>query len=233
MSKARISFGTRTARVEDPALLTGKGGFIDDIALQGTLSAAFVRSPHAHAAVNRIDTRAARAITGVHAVFTLDDLMPHLSSERTPLGQSVREIAGLASRSLRENITPFVLVRDEVCYVGDPIAVVVAESRAIAEDAAQCVEIEFEPLPAVADMRAAIAPDAPPVHRRVAGNILAEYTISYGDCERAFAAAPPPARAVAVPAPRLRPSDGRPWRACQPRSAGAADHGVDLDPEPA
>jgi carbon-monoxide dehydrogenase large subunit len=189
VSKAGISFGTRTARVEDPALLTGKGGFIDDIALQGTLSAAFVRSPHAHAAVNRIDTRAARAITGVHAVFTLDDLMPHLSSERTPLGQSVREIAGLASRSLRENITPFVLVRDEVCYVGDPIAVVVAESRAIAEDAAQCVEIEFEPLLAVADMRAAIAPNAPPVHRRVAGNILAEYTISYGDCECAFAAA--------------------------------------------
>ena len=99
----------------------------------------------------------------------------------------MREIVGLASRSLRENITPFVLVRDEVCYVGDPIAVVVAESRAIAEDAAQCVKIEFEPLPAVADMRAAIAPDAPPVHRRVAGNILAEYAISYGDCERALA----------------------------------------------
>ena len=190
MSRARISFGARTARVEDPALLTGNGRFIDDIALPGTLSAAFVRSPHAHAAINRIDTHAARAIPGVHAVFTLDDLMPHLSSERTPLGQSVREIVGLASRSLRENITPFVLVRDEVCYVGDPIAVVVAESRPIAEDAAQCVEIEFEPLPAVADMRPAIAPDAPPVHRRVAGNILAEYTISYGDCERAFAAAP-------------------------------------------
>ena len=173
MSTARISFGARTARVEDPALLTGNGRFIDDIALQGTLSAVFVRSPHAHAAINRIDTRDARAMPGVHAVFTLDDLMPHLSSERTPLGQSVREIVGLASRSLRENITPFVLVRDEVCYVGDPIAVVVAESRRIAEDAAQCVEIEFEPLPAVADIAAAVAPDAPSVHRRVAGNILA------------------------------------------------------------
>jgi len=189
VSTARISFGARTARVEDPALLTGNGRFIDDIALQGTLSAVFVRSPHAHAAINRIDTRDARAMPGVHAVFTLDDLMPHLSSERTPLGQSVREIVGLASRSLRDNITPFVLVRDEVCYVGDPIAVVVAESRRIAEDAAQCVEIEFEPLPAVADIAAAVAPDAPSVHRRVAGNILAEYTIAYGDCERAFAAA--------------------------------------------
>src|ERR1700756_3344969 len=171
MSTARISFGARTARVEDPALLTGKGRFIDDIALPGTLSAVFVRSPHAHATVNSIDTRAARAAPGVHAVFTLDDLMPHLSSERTPLGQSVREIVGLASRGLRENITPFVLVRDEVCYVGDPIAVVVAESRPVAEDAAQRVEIAFDLLPPVADLRAALTPDAPPVHRRVASNI--------------------------------------------------------------
>ena len=189
MSTARISFGARTTRVEDPVLLTGRGRFIDDIRLPGTLSAVFVRSPHAHAAINRIDARAARAAPGVRAVFTLDDLMPHLTSERTPLGQSVREIVGLASRGLRENITPFVLVRDEVCYVGDPIAVVVAESRSVAEDAAQRVEIAFEPLPAVAELRAAITPDAPPVHRRVAGNILAEYTIAYGDCERAFAQA--------------------------------------------
>src|SRR5215469_3487360 len=189
MSTARINFGARTARVEDPALLTGKGRFIDDIALPGTLSAVFVRSPHAHATINSIDTRAARAAPGVHAVFTLDDLMPHLSSERTPLGQSVREIVGLASRGLRENITPFVLVRDEVCYVGDPIVVAVAESRPVAEDAAQRVEIAFGLLPAVADLRAALTPDAPPVHRRVASNILAEYTIAYGDCERAFAQA--------------------------------------------
>jgi aerobic carbon-monoxide dehydrogenase large subunit len=189
VSTSKPNFGARTARVEDPALLTGKGRFVDDIALPGTLSAVFVRSPHAHAAINRVDASAARAMPGVRAVFTLDDLMPHLSSERTPLGQSVREIVGLASRSLRENITPFVLVRDEACYVGDPIAVVIANSRPVAEDAAQRVTIEFEPLPAVADIAAAIAPDAPSVHRRVAGNILAEYTIAYGDCEHAFAAA--------------------------------------------
>jgi carbon-monoxide dehydrogenase large subunit len=91
VSTARISFGARTARVEDPALLTGNGRFIDDIVLPGTLSAAFVRSPHAHAAINRIDTRAARAIPGVHAVFTLDDLMPHLSSANAarPVGAIV------------------------------------------------------------------------------------------------------------------------------------------------
>ena len=187
MSTSKPNFGARTARVEDPALLTGKGRFVDDIALPGTLSAVFVRSPHAHAAINRIDTNAARAMPAVHAVFTLDDLMPHLSSERTPLGQSVREIVGLASRSLRENITPFVLVRDEACYVGDPIAVVVADNRPIAEDAAQRVEIQFEPLPAVADIAAAIAPDAPSVHRRVAGNILAECFVGGWTAGRAAA----------------------------------------------
>src|SRR5260370_17539537 len=109
MSTARISFGARTARVEDPALLTGKGRFIDDIALPGTLSAVFVRSPHAHATVNSIDTRAARAAPGVHAVFTLDDLMPHLSSDRTPLAQSVRGIVGPASRRLPQHLTPLAL----------------------------------------------------------------------------------------------------------------------------
>src|SRR5258708_9513843 len=103
MSTARISFGARTARVEDPALLTGKGRFIDDIALPGTLSAVFVRSPHAHATVNSIDTRAARAAPGVHAVFTLDDLIPHLSSHRTPLPHSLRQIVALAAPALPAN----------------------------------------------------------------------------------------------------------------------------------
>jgi carbon-monoxide dehydrogenase large subunit len=179
--------GASTLRVEDPALLTGRARFIDDIAIPGTLSAAFVRSPHAHAAVGKIDSSAARALEGVHAVYTLADLRPHLSSDRTPLGQSVREIVGLASRALREEITPFVLVRDEACYVGDPVAVVVAENRYLAEDAAALVEVDYEPLPAASDCRDASAPDAPRVHRNVASNVLTEYRIGYGDCGRAFA----------------------------------------------
>lgn len=183
------SFGTRVARVEDQALLTGKGHFIDDIDMPGTLAAVFVRSPHAHAAIRSIETSAARAMPGVHAVYTLADLLPHMTSDRTPLGQSVREIAGLASRSLREDITPFVLVRDEVCYVGDPIAVVIADSRRQAEDAAASVEVDLDPLPAVADIRAAVKPGSPSVHSSVDSNVLAEYTIAYGDCDRAFAQA--------------------------------------------
>ena len=187
MSTSKRSFGTRMVRVEDPALLTGKGRFVDDIDLPGALAAVFVRSPQAHATIERIDTTPARATSGVHAVYTLADLMPYLSTERTPLGQSVREIAGLASRGLRDNITPFVLVRDEVSYVGDPIAVVIADTRRIAEDAASRVEIDYETLPAVSDIRAAIGTGGARVHRHVESNIIAEYTVAYGDCDTAFA----------------------------------------------
>ncbi len=189
MTERRAHVGTSVARVEDPSLLTGRGRFIDDIAIPGTLAAAFVRSPHAHAVVKAIDGAAARAMPGVHAVYTLDDLRPYLTLERTPLGQSVREIVGLASRKLREDITPFVLVRDEACYVGDPVAVVVADSRYLAEDAVTMVEVDYEPLPAASDCRAALAEDAPRTHRDIPSNILTEYRLSYGDCESAFARA--------------------------------------------
>jgi aerobic carbon-monoxide dehydrogenase large subunit len=185
----RPSVGECARRVEDPALLTGRASFVDDIVIPGTLCAAFVRSPFAHAEVRKIDKTAALAYPGVVAVYTLDDLRPHLTADRTPLGQSVRELMGLATKGLRENITPFVLARDEVCYVGDPIAVVIAENRYIAEDATAMIEVGYEPLPAVSDCREAAKSDAPRVHRNVSGNILADYTVAYGDCAQAFAAA--------------------------------------------
>jgi aerobic carbon-monoxide dehydrogenase large subunit len=180
------SVGKRTRRVEDYALLTGGAAFVDDVALPRTLSAAFVRSSFAHALVGKIDASAAIAMPGVHAVYTLADLRPHLTSDRTPLGQSVRELVGLATKGLREDITPFVLVRDEVCYVGDPVAVVIAESRYLAEDAAARVEVDYEPLTAASDCREAARPEAPRVHRKVPTNILADYTVGYGDCDHAF-----------------------------------------------
>jgi aerobic carbon-monoxide dehydrogenase large subunit len=178
--------GQSARRVEDPALLSGQANFVDDIALPGTLSAAFVRSPFGHAAVGNIDVSAARAMPGVHAVYALENLRPHMTAERTPLGQSVRELVGIASKGLRDNITPFVLARDEVCYVGDPLAVVIAENRYLAEDAAARVEVDYEPLPAVSDCRDALRPDAARVHRDVPSNILAEYVVGYGDCDQAF-----------------------------------------------
>jgi len=184
-----LRHGGRARRVEDLALLTGRASFVDDIDLPDILTAAFVRSPFAHAAIGKIDKSAALAIAGVHAVYTLDDLRPHLTSDRTPLGQSVTELVGLTTSSLRQDITPFILARDEVCYVGDPVAVVIADDRYIAEDAVARVEIDYRQLPAISDCRDAAKPGAAVAHRRAPNNILVKYTIGYGDCERAFATA--------------------------------------------
>jgi aerobic carbon-monoxide dehydrogenase large subunit len=186
---AREYVNASVRRLEDRELLTGRARFVDDIKLPGTLSAAFVRSPFAHAMVRGVDRSAASAVPGVHAVYTLADLRPHLTADRIPLGMSVRELMGLAAKPLRDNITPFVLARDEVCYVGDPVAVVIADDRYMAEEAASRVQVDYEPLPAVADCRDAAQPAAPPVHAKIASNILAEYAIGYGDCDAAVAKA--------------------------------------------
>ena len=153
------------------------------------LAAAFVRSPYAHAGLGAIDSSAALSMPGVHAVYTLQDLRPHLTADRTPLGQSVSELVGLTSKGLRQDITPFILARDEVCYAGDPVAVVIADDRYLAEDAASRVAVEYRELPAVSDCREAAKPGAPLAHRRAADNILVTYAIAYGDCEQAFAQA--------------------------------------------
>lgn len=189
MTEPRRHFGASTKRIEDPALLTGRGRFVDDIRLAGTLSAAFVRSPCAHAAILKIDASAALETPGVHAVYTLQDIAAHLTSERIPMALSAREIAGISKKGLRDDITPFVLAKDEVCYVGDPVAMIVADTRYIAEDAAERVDVEYDILDAASDCRAAMKPDAPRVHRDVESNILIEYAIAYGDCDAAFAKA--------------------------------------------
>lgn len=174
--------GQSVRRREDAGLLLGKGRFVDDIRLPGMLEAAFVRSPHAHAAIERIDRSAALALGGVHAIFTLADLLPHLVTERL--------VVGLPSKSYKQDRNRPALAYDEVVHVGEPIAIVVAENRYIAEDAAALVEVDFEPLPAVADCRAALESDAPRVHRNAPHNLLAEFAMAYGDVDRAFAGAP-------------------------------------------
>ena len=181
MTSGRV-FGQSVRRREDAALLLGKGRFIDDIRLPGMLEAAFVRSPHAHAKIERIDKTAALAVPGVHAIFTLADLLPHLVTERL--------VVGLPSKSYKQDRNRPVLAHDEVVHVGEPVAIVVADSRYVAEDAAALVEIEYEPLPAAADCRAALDPNAPRVHRNAPHNLLAEFAMAYGDVDRAFAGAP-------------------------------------------
>jgi len=174
-------FGARVPRVEDPALLTGRARFVGDVKLPGTLHAAFVRSPHAHARIGAIDTTAALSMPGVHAVFTAGDMPGRLATQPLPM-----PVPNAAITALR---TQHALARGEVCYVGEAIAVVVADSRHLAEDAAAAVAIDYQPLAAVSDCRDALATDAPRSHSDLATNIAAFVPMAYGDVEHAFVTA--------------------------------------------
>jgi carbon-monoxide dehydrogenase large subunit len=174
--------GARLPRLDDGRLLRGQGRFVDDISVVGTLHAAFVRSPHPHALIRGIDKRAALAAPGVHAVFTLADLMPPLNAERLPLQ--------FRSAQLPPDVTPFALAKDEVAFAGEAVAAVIADARHLAEDAAALVAVDFEPLPSVSDCRAALAPGAPLAHRQRKSNLLLEIRQGYGDIAAAFARAP-------------------------------------------
>ncbi|MEE8438846.1 MAG: xanthine dehydrogenase family protein molybdopterin-binding subunit, partial [Micropepsaceae bacterium] len=176
------TFGNSVGRLEDPDLLTGRACFADDILLGDELHAAFVRSPHGHAAIERIDCAAALALDGVHAIYTAADFAPHLKVDRL--------VVGLPSPSYKQDINRPVLAQGETVHVGEPIALIVAKNRYIAEDAAQLVDIDFAPLTAVGDCRAALAADSPLVHSDTPHNLLAEFDIDYGDVPAAFSDAP-------------------------------------------
>lgn len=169
--------GTRARRIEDPALLRGKGRYVDDIELPGLAHAAFLRSPHAHALIRSIDTGAARSIPGVFSVLTAKELEKELTSLRMPLG--------FPTTSLPDNITPFVLTPREVCFVGEALAMVIAESRHVAEDALAAITVDYEALPAINDCRAVLDPSAPRV-RLEGPNLLTRFNVGYGDCRQAF-----------------------------------------------
>jgi aerobic carbon-monoxide dehydrogenase large subunit len=173
--------GRRVLRLEDGPLLRGQGRFVDDIRLPGLLHTAFFRSPFAHARVMRLDLTKARGLSGVHAVFTYEDLRPYLTSDRIPLA--------LPSGAIRFDVNPVVLAHDELTYVGEPIALVVAESRAIAEDAVQLIELEADALPAVLDPVAGLAPGSPRARLDCPDNLVAQHVLSYGDVETEFARA--------------------------------------------
>jgi carbon-monoxide dehydrogenase large subunit len=179
---AQKFIGRPIVRIEDAALLRGAGRFVDDVPVRDALEATFVRSAHAHARIRSIDVAAARAAPGVHAVLTYADIRPLLTQDRMPLELRVE--------TLPANVTPYPLARDEVVFVGEAIAAVIADSRYAAEDAAALVRIDYDPLPAVADCIAAIAPDAPRVDTRQPANVIKEFRQSYGNAEAAFAGAP-------------------------------------------
>jgi carbon-monoxide dehydrogenase large subunit len=173
--------GKKITRLEDDVLLAGEATFIDDIQLDGMLHLAVVRSQVAHARIASINVSAARDLPGVAAVYTIDDLLPVLSQERIP--------ENFPTPGDRVDVGPYVLARDEVCYVGEPIVAVIAENRYVAEDAAQLVVVDYDPLPLLADPRDAAKPDAPLVNSRQAepGNIVHDLDFGHGDADKAFA----------------------------------------------
>jgi len=173
--------GKKITRLEDDVLLAGEATFIDDIQLDGMLHLAVVRSQVAHARIASINVSAARDLPGVAAVYTIDDLLPVLSQERIP--------ENFPTPGDRVDVGPYVLARDEVCYVGEPIVAVIAENRYVAEDAAQLVVVDYDPLPVLADPRDAAKPDAPLVNSRQAepGNIVHDLDFGHGDADKAFA----------------------------------------------
>ena len=151
--------GARVPRVEDTRLLTGRGTYVDDIQRPGMLHACFVRSPFARATVNGIDTAAALSLPGVQAVFTAADINP-----------DVREAwHAVAGKDIADTPRP-PLADGEVKFVGDPVALVVAASRRLAEDAADLVDVDYTPLPALADFRKAIGAEVV-VHQAYPDNV--------------------------------------------------------------
>jgi len=174
--------GRRHPRVEDRPLVRGAGRFVDDLNPPGLVEAAFLRSTVAHGLINAIDATKALALPGVHAVYTLADLRPVLTADRLPLQ--------FPSTELPHDISPFILASKEVSYVGEAIALVVADTRYIAEDALGLIEMDIRELLAVSDCRDALLPHAPNVHVHRIGNLLIDFIQSYGDADAAFEAAP-------------------------------------------
>jgi carbon-monoxide dehydrogenase large subunit len=174
-------FESRVRRQEDPRLLTGKGCYIDDVRLPDTLHAAFVRSAYAHAFIRAIDTSAALAMDGVVAVYTAADMRALLTSLRLPIG--------FPEGQLPDHVMPYVLTPDEAVHVGEAIAMVVAVSRHIAEDAVDAILVDYDPLPAVVDAREVLQPGAPVSRVETGTNTYKPLKIGYGDCEPVFAGA--------------------------------------------
>jgi aerobic carbon-monoxide dehydrogenase large subunit len=169
--------GTPVQRVEDQRILRGRGRYMDDMVLPGMVHAAFVRSPHPHARITRVDTSAARALSGVVAVFTAEDV----ERVTNPVGN--QPAPGHKSPPI------YGLTRDKVRLIGDVVAIVIAESRYLAEDGAELVEVEYEPLQPIATIAHALDPSRPALFEELGDNIAFDLPQSWGDVDGAFAQA--------------------------------------------
>ncbi len=174
-------FGTSTRRVEDRDLLRGQARFVADINLPGLLHASFVRSPHAHAKIGKIDLSEALTLPGVHAVLLADDIKALTTKNRL--------VVALPDKTYQQQRDRFILAEGETVHVGEAIAMVIADDAYIAEDAAGLVEIDYELLPTAGDCRTALAEGAPLVHSDAKHNVAAAFVSRYGNVDTAFARA--------------------------------------------
>ena len=170
--------GERVRRNEDARLLTGQALFVDDIEIPGMLHAAFMRSDYAHARILGIDVTAARERPGVVAVFTAADMGADWEPG-PPLVSPPPTVKDVTFYSRRQ--AP--LVKDIVRHAGETLVVVIAESRYIAEDAVDDILVDYEPLPVVADLEKALAPDSPLVHDDLESNLAAHLYQQKGNYE--------------------------------------------------
>ena len=199
-------FGSGIRRREDPRLITGQASYTDDIKLAGMVHAAILRSPHGHARINRIDTAAAAASPGVLAVYTGADTEGVLNPMPCAWVIPDSDVKAVAYPPL---------AKDVVRYVGDAVAVVVAEDRYQAEDALELINVDYQPLPTVVNPEAALQEGAPQLHEDAPGNQAFHWVAAGGDTDEAFANADVVVRDTIIQQ-RLIPN------AMEPRSAIAS-----------
>ncbi|GMQ77542.1 MAG: molybdopterin-dependent oxidoreductase [Anaerolineae bacterium] len=168
-------FGERIKRNEDPRLLTGRALFVDDVHLPDMAHVAFVRSPYAHARILGIDADSAKEMDGVIDIITANDLGDYW--QPGPLLVSPPPIENL----IFNERTQVPLAKDKVRFVGEPVVMIIAESRYLAEDAAEMVWVDYEDLQAVADLESAINPDAPLIHEDLENNVAAHVVQEKGN----------------------------------------------------
>jgi carbon-monoxide dehydrogenase large subunit len=173
--------GAKIHRREDPRLITGHGRYTDDLPHQGVVHLVVVRSPYAHARIKSIGVEAAKGAPGVLAVYTAADFKDVIA------GPATFAVAPVFAPVKQTNPPRFPLATGEVCYQGEPVAVVIAEQRGQAADGAQLVDVEYEPLPAVMDIEEAVKPGSPKAHTDQPDNIAWDTTyVAWDATEEAF-----------------------------------------------
>jgi len=199
-------FGRAMKRVEDPRLIKGIATYVDDLKIPGVLHAEFVRSPHANAKIKSISTDSAKKLSGVFGIFTGADL-----------NDKVGTIPCAAPLPGGKSPDHTVLAGARVYFVGHPVVVIVAETRSIARDALDLVEVDYEPLPAVVDPEKALEEGSPLTHPELGTNVAFTWSVSGGDVDAVFKEADKVLK-IRMIHPRLTPM------AMEPRGCAASWH---------